>query len=174
MISRSFLFGKIALVVIAVSFFGWWYFDLGARINSIVFVPALQNQKSVQSQMRSTVYQTYDINGKILKVETVSDPDGIRQGLSDRLMMEDDTGMLFLMPVTDLHPFWMNRMQFALDMIWLLDGVVVEIAPNMPPPSFTGDIPATHFPKAKANQILELSAGGVERYGIKVGDKLDF
>lgn len=82
--------------------------------------------------------------------------------------------MLFLMPSRDIHAFWMNRMRFPLDMVWIDNGLVVEIATQMPPPVVTGGVPKTYFPKVPADMVLELNAGGVEFYGIKVGDKLDF
>lgn len=114
------------------------------------------------------------INGQVLKLEIVETEAEIQQGLSDRLSMQDDEGMLFEMGFTDIHPFWMQRMHFALDMIWIRDGVIVDIARNMPPPSETGGIPKTYTPKVAADQVLELTAGGVDRYELKIGDRLVF
>lgn len=113
------------------------------------------------------------INGKLLKLELAQTTAEAQQGLSDRLSMNDDEGMLFYMGSVDIHAFWMNRMHFPLDMIWLKDGIVVEIAPNVPPPSETAGIPKTYVPSAKADMVLELTKGGVERYGLKVGDRID-
>ncbi len=121
-----------------------------------------------------SVLREVDVKGQILRLETVSDNAGIQQGLSDRPRMADDQGLLFVMPNVDIHTFWMYHMNFALDMIWLRDGVIVEIARNMPPPSETAGIPKTYTPKALADEVLELTAGGVERYGLKVGDELGF
>lgn len=123
---------------------------------------------------RWTFYKKIQINGMELRYETVDDPEGIQQGLSGRPSMADDEGLLFVMPNVDIHSFWMYRMNFPIDMIWLRDGMIVEIAANMPPPSETGGIPKTHTPKALADMVLELTAGGAERYGLKVGDKVDF
>ncbi|MCE9586069.1 DUF192 domain-containing protein [Candidatus Uhrbacteria bacterium] len=114
------------------------------------------------------------VHGQDLMVETVDDEAGIKQGLSDRRSMHNDEGLLFVMPNVDIHTFWMYHMLFPIDMVWLRDGVIVEIAPNMPPPSETAGIPKTYTPEALADMVLELTAGGAERYGMKVGDKLDF
>lgn len=182
--SLNFNLGKLFLTALCLGAFAWWYsgfsfaqiasdFDQAARsfLNDDV---GLSFQYSDEGGARFSSYRTYVINGMTLKLETVDDEEGIRQGLSDRASMNEDEGLLFIMPTTDIHPFWMNRMRFPIDMIWLRDGVVVEIAPNMQPPSMTGGIPATHIPKEMADQVLELTAGGADRYWIKVGDKLDF
>ncbi|MCR4256846.1 MAG: DUF192 domain-containing protein, partial [Candidatus Uhrbacteria bacterium] len=68
-----------------------------------------------------------------------------------------------------IHPFWMNRMRFSLDIIWIDGKTVVEIAENVPSPRF-GEIPYTHVPKAEADRVLELNAGMVQETGLGVGD----
>lgn len=178
--SRTFLYWKIFLAGLCLIVFGWWYFDLSTVLGWSFFIQPVKTSSysldstipSVQNDQR--VFQTYTINGKSLKVEIASDQDSIRQGLSDRVSMGQDEGMLFLMPSRDIYAFWMNRMQFPLDMVWIDNGLVVEIASQMPPPALTGGVPKTYFPKVSADMVLELNAGGVEFYGIKVGDKLDF
>lgn len=123
---------------------------------------------------RFSALRTYAVNGREMRVETVDDAEGIQQGLSDRRSMHDDEGLLFVMPNVDIHTFWMYHMLFPIDMIWLRDGVVVEIAPNMLPPADTAGIPMTHTPAVLSDMVLEITAGGAKRYGLKVGDKLDF
>jgi hypothetical protein len=123
---------------------------------------------------RFSVLKKVEIHGKELALETVDDAEGIQQGLSDRPSMSDDEGLLFVMPNVDIHTFWMYHMNFAIDMVWLRNGEVVEIAENMLEPSQTGGIPMTHTPRVLSDMVLELTAGGVERYGLEVGDKLDF
>lgn len=117
------------------------------------------------------IRQTYNttLNGKEIELEIADTPDLIRQGLSDRPSMEDDEGMLFLLE-RGQYSFWMNRMHFALDMIWIDQGVVVDIARDVPPPSLTGGVPVTRDPGVEADMVLELTAGGAERYELKVGE----
>ncbi len=117
----------------------------------------------------SSVFQTVEIEGRKLRLELVSRPEELQRGLSDRKSMKDDEGMLFLMGETGRHPFWMNRMYFALDMVYLQDGMVVDIGRNVPAPSSFLVMPTTYFPTQDANQVLELTAGGAERYGLEVG-----
>lgn len=114
-------------------------------------------------------FQTVDVEGKKLRLELVSRPEELRRGLSDRKSMKDDEGMLFLMGETGRYPFWMNRMYFALDMVYLQDGKVVDIGRNVPAPTSFLVVPETFYPKEDANQVLELTAGGAERYRLEVG-----
>lgn len=79
--------------------------------------------------------------------------------------------MLFELGVRDIHAFWMNRMHFPLDIIWIDGDTVAEIAEHVPAPKF-GEIPYTHVPKAEADRVLELNAGVVAELGLKVGDTI--
>ncbi|KAA0205670.1 DUF192 domain-containing protein [Candidatus Uhrbacteria bacterium] len=112
-----------------------------------------------------------DLNGTPVTAEVVSSPEDIRQGLSDRPLMPRDRGMLFELRFRDAHVFWMNRMRFPLDIIWIDGDVVVEIAENLPTPKI-GNIPYTHVPKAYADRVLEVNAGVVRETELEVGDRI--
>ncbi len=111
------------------------------------------------------------LNGTRIVAEIVSTPEEIRQGLSDRPSIPRDRGMLFELGFRDEHVFWMNRMHFPLDIIWIDGDRVVEIAEALPPPR-TGAIPYSHVPKAYADRVLEVNAGVVKEAGLRVGDKI--
>lgn len=117
--------------------------------------------------------QTFNttLNGKEIELEIADEPDEIQQGLSDRRSMEENEGMLFLLERGN-HSFWMNRMHFALDIIWIDQGVVAEIK-TLQPPSKTGGNPVTYIPLFDADMVLELTEGGAERYGLKVGEMIE-
>lgn len=112
-----------------------------------------------------------DVKGTRIAAEIVSTLEDIRQGLSDRPSMARDRGMLFELGYPDTHVFWMNRMHFPLDIIWIDGDIVVEIAENLSPPKF-GEIPYTHIPGAVADRVLEVNAGVVRETGLKVGDRI--
>lgn len=111
------------------------------------------------------------LNGTVIRAEVVSSTADIQQGLSDRLSMARDEGMLFELGRRDIHSFWMNRMHFNLDLIWIDGNRVVEIAENLPAPAF-GEIPYTHVPKVDADRVLEVQAGVVAETRLKVGDAI--
>jgi len=181
----SFTAWKIAIILFCVTAFGLSLFGAqiwsGLKSDAELFVSDLTDDKvtwnyryNENEGSRFSTLRTVDIHGQEMRVETVEDQEGIQQGLSDRRSMGDDEGMLFVMPNLDIHTFWMYHMLFPIDMIWLREGVVVEIAPHMLAPADTGGIPMTHTPSVLSDMVLELTAGGADRYQLKVGDKLDF
>ncbi|MCR4278952.1 MAG: DUF192 domain-containing protein [bacterium] len=104
----------------------------------------------------------------------IVDTDPLRkQGLSGRASLGENAGMLFVFPSSERHGFWMKDMNFPLDIIWISDGVVVDVVTLSPP--YPGlPIPPSHRPKANADIVLELNAGKAEELGIKEGVRLTF
>lgn len=107
---------------------------------------------------------------KPLLLELALTDDERRQGLSGREQLSPDEGMLFVFGEAGIFPFWMKEMKFPLDIIWIRNGVVVDVA-SLPPPDGLA-YPATHTPTEPADMVLELVAGGAERYGLSEGVSL--
>lgn len=135
------MLGALALTIVAVAVGG--FFALAAR------------------------QATIDIEGRIIKVEVMRTPRQLQQGLSGRDHLPRDSGMLFILPERGLHAFWMKDMKFALDIIWLDAGRVVEVA-TLPAPTSTAYIPR-HEPLSQADSVLELNAGMAHELGLKQG-----
>lgn len=93
-----------------------------------------------------------------------------RQGLSDVKLDElDADGMLFTFDGQDVRNFWMKDMEFALDVLWIKEGKIVDMDLGVPAPE-RGEEPR----KMSSNPIgvdmaLELPAGDVAKYGILAG-----
>ncbi|MBI4093287.1 MAG: DUF192 domain-containing protein [Candidatus Kerfeldbacteria bacterium] len=97
----------------------------------------------------------------------VAATDATRQGgLAGRDSLGPGQGMLFVFDQPAPHSFWMQGMKFPLDIIWIHDGRVVEIAERVPVP--TGTAPVI-TPRVEANQVLEVNAGFTERYQVTIG-----
>ncbi len=82
-------------------------------------------------------------------------------------------GMLFIFPSSSEQTFWMNQMNYALDVVWLQDGEIVKISANVPAPT-EADPAIARMSSAPfaVNQVLELPAGQVEARGLTVRDRL--
>lgn len=117
------------------------------------------------------IYQT-TIHGKPVKLEIASQEKDLQQGLGDRASIPKDHGMLFVFSVPSIQSFWMRHMKFPIDIIYLYNGVVTEIAEDMPAPDQTLGIPKTYTPTYKADMVLELNSDGTDAYQINVGDQL--
>ncbi len=120
-------------------------------------------------------FADFTLGNQTYRLEIVSGVAATAQGLSDRSQIGSD-GMLFVMPTASYYSFWMPRMNFDLDILWLRDNQLVEIMSHVPREA-TGT-PAALLPlytnSHKANLVLEIAAGRAERDGLKVGDTFRF
>ncbi len=114
-----------------------------------------------------------DIGGFKIKAEIARSNTKREQGLSGREKLKDNEGMLFIFEQEGNYGFWMKGMLFDIDIIFIKDNNIVDIAENMPYPQNDNTI-AGVSPKEKANLVLEVNSGFVKRYNIKIGNKVVF
>lgn len=116
------------------------------------------------------------VGEKSLLVEYAKTPEEREQGLSDRKSLCDDCGLLFVFDKPDIYPFWMKRMNFDIDIIWIDSDRIVDITEGAKKPSVEEfDRPKTIYTsKSPVDKVLEVNAGWVNKGGIKVGDKIEF
>lgn len=114
-------------------------------------------------------FQQITVGATRLEVEVARTPAEIEQGLSDRTEIGSD-GMLFLFDSPRMTTFWMLRMQFALDMIWMREGKIVKISNDIAPPSQTEGIPEVVSSEQEVDAVLEVPAGTAAKNGWRVGD----
>ena len=104
-----------------------------------------------------------------IDVEIADEPERAR-GLMCRQSMARNWGMVFLMPRVDLQRFWMKNTLIPLDIIFLDEyWNVVGIVANATPLSMTSRGVGT-----PSKYVLELNAGETERYGMFVGQAVQF
>ena len=97
------------------------------------------------------------------------------QGLSDRDTIKPYDGMLFVFGAPEPRTFVMRRMRFALDMIWIQGNTIVDMAANLPlEPTHTEGGLVHYTGREPADKVLELPAGFIDRYDVKIGDKITF
>lgn len=116
------------------------------------------------------------IHGHTIRVDLADTEAKQELGLGNRTHLAPDRGMLFPYAEEGHPAFWMKRMHFPIDMIWLDNDTVVHIAANVPPPApGTPDreLPV-YRPKALANFVLELAAGRAHALGLHVGDQVSY
>lgn len=99
------------------------------------------------------------------------------KGLSERDGLEPRTGMLFIFEDREVSSFWMRKVRFALDFVWISEDCrVVDITANVPfpkPGTDTSDLPS-YSPSAAAAYNFEINAGEADKFGIRVGDAVRF
>lgn len=103
-----------------------------------------------------------------IAIEIAETDSAITRGLMERRSMPSASGMLFLMPRTQVQSFWMTNTPLSLDITFVsADSVVLNTAKYTTPyspNSLTSDGPARF--------VVETVAGFTDRHGIQPGDRI--
>ena len=111
--------------------------------------------------------------GVSIPVEVSDTPEKRSLGLGKRDKLKKGWGMLFVFEKRIPHSFWMKNMRFPIDIIWLDNQRIVELAENVPPPQ-EGESPKVMEPRLPSNFVLELESGRARALGLKVGQMLSY
>ncbi len=178
-VKQMFIFGAIALAMLA--------FVFGPYIKNIGPGLKTNNNKEVttndgrpdpnipEPQFRKDSELSFLAANKTdtlqqIDIEIVKDEEAVRQGLMYRKSMEENQGMLFIMPSMGPQSFWMKNTYIPLDILFINHNrQIVTIHKNTTPFSETG-LPSTQ----NAQFIVEVNAGYCDKHGIKVGDFVKF
>lgn len=110
-----------------------------------------------------------EINNHKFTIEIADEPREQSKGLGNREKLCDDCGMLFLFDKPGRYAFWMKDMKFPLDIIWIAEDKIINLAKNIP-----ADFKGTINPQEDADKVLEINGGLSDKYGIKEGDSVIF
>jgi uncharacterized membrane protein (UPF0127 family) len=108
------------------------------------------------------------------QVEVADTAETRARGLSGRMSMAEDAGMLFDLGETRIPQFSMRGMLFPLDFVWIgEDRRILQITRDVQPDPDPSQ-PAAYSPDEPVRYVLELNAGAAARAGMGVGDQLFF
>lgn len=115
------------------------------------------------------------INGNVIQVEVVASPEEQQLGLGNRFSLPEGQGMLFTYDAPGNRIFWMKRMHFPIDIIWLLNHRIVHIENSVQPPEpDTQDHDLQRYGRGiLADLVLEVPAGYTRKHNIKVGQRIE-
>lgn len=95
-----------------------------------------------------------------------------RKGLGKRDSIEPYDGMIFTFGLLARHAIVMRDMRFPIDIVWLKDGEVVDMAQAVQ----TEDVPeenlTRYYPRVVADMVIEFPAGRAAQLGLKIGDRV--
>ena len=109
---------------------------------------------------------TISINGHALTVELATTPKARVCGLSNRVNLPENHGMLFIYPTIGQRTFWMKDTQITLSIAFLDDSGRILSIQHMPPMQTTERY---HSPQP-VRYALEVNQGWFAIHGIWVGD----
>lgn len=147
---------------------------LGCQINQIERVGVYdQTQPAVLYPSAQLTFS--NAVGSQLDVYIADEPAEQVLGLGDIDTLPNDQGMLFLYENYDRFQYWMKNVEYPIDIVWLVDGTIVDITQNVPPESaITAPADYKRYqPNQPVNQVLEVNAGYVPAHGIAIGDTIE-
>lgn len=113
--------------------------------------------------------------GQVIRVERMMSTADQMRGMMFRTSLAPDRGMLYVHKDPGLYSYWTYQYEIPLDMIWIdTSREIVEMVENVPPCK-TQASQCPHYGGTKvARYHLELAGGMASKYGLKVGQKLEF
>ncbi|MGB3265339.1 MAG: DUF192 domain-containing protein [Microcoleus sp.] len=110
------------------------------------------------------------VGDRPLGLEVAKTPQEQAIGLMFRTELPDDRGMLFpIAPARNVR-FWMKNVLIELDMVFIREGTVQAIIPNVPP--CLSDTCPNYGPDVPVDGVIELKGGRAAELGLKVGDRI--
>lgn len=138
-------------------------------VNNIPSVEALTVEESPQGQNLPITAQVL-INGETIDLEVATTDDEKATGLMYRSNLPPNRGMLFLFDSPTTVSFWMKNVSINLDMIFLRDGIIKNIAHNVPPCALTSC--PLYSANTEVDQVLELAGGRAKELNLQKGDRI--
>ncbi len=111
------------------------------------------------------------MQGETFDIEVANTSAEQSLGLMFRSALPDNRGMLFPFSPPKRVSFWMKDVPVALDMVFLREGKVVAIAPEVPS---CPTLPCPSYGPGNQiiDQVLELRSGRAAEIGLQVGDEV--
>ena len=112
------------------------------------------------------------VGNATFNVEIADTVDKRARGLSGHAFLKENEGMLFLFNQPAIQNFWMKEMNFPIDIIWVRGDRVIGFTENVPAPIIGETLPIYSSPEP-VDRVLEVNAGLVRKYNIKINDKIN-
>lgn len=91
------------------------------------------------------------------------------KGLGGVTSLTNEEGMMWRYDTPRQVSFWMKGMRIPLDFIWIRDGAVIGITPDVQPPTEQNASLPIYQPPQAVDRVLEVRAGFAQANGVSVG-----
>lgn len=156
---KKIVFVYIGLVIIVILLAAW-------RLGAFGFLAGLGGGGDAEVTIEDTT----------VSVDVADDDESRTIGLADRDSLDTGEGMLFVFDEKNIQSFWMLGMQFPIDIIFIDDQTIVNIAANVQPPTEEDPNRAAlplYRSDAPVNYVLEVPAGYAAEHGWEAGDTVE-
>jgi len=132
---------------------------------------SLMSFGSIDQPQNLPVSAFFETDTQRVELEVARTPKEQAKGLQFRDTLPSDHGMLFPVEPATTIKLWMKNVNFSLDMIFLREGIIVEIAEQAPP---CDRYPCPLYgPDKKVDAVIEVAGGVTEQLGIEEGDRTE-
>lgn len=126
---------------------------------------------SMDGHQNLPVSAFFEVDTRRIYLEVARTPKEQANGLQFRETLPSDRGMLFPVEPAATVELWMKDVSFPLDMLFLREGIIIEIAEQVPP--CKSDTCPLYGSDEEVDAVVEIVGGEAERLGIKEGDRLE-
>lgn len=113
------------------------------------------------------------IKDQPVNVLIANTPTHWHKGLGGRNSLGNYQGMAFQYSGSSRHTMVMRDMNFPIDIIWVSDGLIVDMAPNVQAEPGKSEAELIRYaPRQACNLVIELEAGYIVKNGLKIGDRV--
>jgi uncharacterized membrane protein (UPF0127 family) len=161
---------KISLLAAAISILCFALFGLISISKHSEFFDVTSQPPNTTTAVNNP---TITIADHTINIQLADTPQTRTQGLSGTSYLPIDSGMLFMFDDPGKYAFWMYKMNYPLDFVWINGNKVIEINENVPAPVNNASI-KTVSPDFEVDKVLEINSGQIKNYGIKIGDLVKF
>tara|TARA_B100001939_G_C16501598_1_gene429852 strand:+ start:66 stop:509 length:444 start_codon:yes stop_codon:yes gene_type:complete len=104
----------------------------------------------------------------VFEVEIADTKEKRERGLMFRSILDENKGMLFILPEKSFANIWMKNTILSLDILFISeDNIIVDLVKEAFPLS-----EKIYTSKMLVKYILEINAGLIDKAGIKIGDSV--
>jgi uncharacterized protein len=136
----------------------------------VVFFSAFAIVKLLELRFPTAVVRLKDERLTVLVARNMYQ---LKKGLGGRESLRPFDGMLFVFPAYAKQRIVMRDMRFPIDIVWISQGKVVDIAKQIQPEGDVSEATLTRYtPRVNANAVVELPAGWADTHGLRIGDAL--
>ncbi|MDP3769472.1 MAG: alpha/beta fold hydrolase [Candidatus Sungbacteria bacterium] len=116
-----------------------------------------------------------DFSHVSVMAEIVDTPESRTKGLSGRASLGAREGMLFVLEKPDYIGIWMKQMRFPIDILWIKNGMVVDMEEAVRPLSLgaSDDELIVYRPDVPADLVLEVVSDFSRSHDIHIGDRVN-
>jgi hypothetical protein len=138
-------------------------------VGGIRFAQGYLNEEKVSILKKTPTIAIADRNFKVIVADSQKEQE---IGLSETKSLAEDQGMIFLFKKPDYYSFWMKKMKFPIDIIFINNDTIVSIENNAQAPKDDNENLIVYTPAGPSDKVLEIQAGLAKKYNFKNGDKI--